>query len=244
MSTKASIFRGQRLQALAGLVPADCIRLIDVGCDHGTVPLDLLYQGTVQELLLIDINKEPLARAKARAKTKFPQFSDRIQYLQNNGLEGIDCRPDDVLLISGLGGETIAEILVNAFDDREKTRPSRLILQAQTKQYELRAVLQKLSFSLSEERLVRDLDHFYIIISCVSAADGSSLLSELELYIGPGLLPAVAESLCRQEVSVTDDLLLKWAGQQAERLKREGRGDAGRARLAEEWAELLAGSKK
>ena len=43
---------------------------------------------------------------------------------------------------------------------------------------------------------------------------------------------------------MTDDLLFKWAGQQAERLKREGRGDAGRARLAEEWAELLEGSER
>ena len=243
-SSGASIFRGHRLKALADAVPADCKRLIDVGCDHGRVPLEVLDQGIAGELLLIDINKEPLERAKTRARTKYPQFSDRIQYLQNNGLEGIGCRPDDVLLISGLGGESIADILVEAFHDRDKTRPSRLILQPQTKHYELRTVLQELSFCLSEERLVLDENRFYTIIICAGDTDEATKLNELELYIGPGLLRAVSESLSRKEISETDKLYFEWAEKQAKGLEREGRGDAGRAVMAEEWAELLEKSKR
>lgn len=238
-SCAASIFIGQRLKALAALVPAGSGRLIDVGCDHGAVPLDLLSKGIVKELLLIDINKEPLERAEKRATKRFPQYRDRISYLQNDGLKGIDCRSDDILLISGLGGETIAEILTSAFIDRDKTRPSRLILQPQTKQYELRAVLQELSFFLGEEQLVLDDVRFYTIIVCFNDNVEDSPLSELELYIGPGFVIKVLGILGRSELSETDKLLLEWAEKQADRLKLEGRGDAGRAHLAEEWAELL-----
>ncbi len=235
----ASIIKGQRLKALAALVPADSGRLIDVGCDHGTVPLDLLSEGIVKEILLIDINKEPLERAETRAKTRYPQHSDRIKYLQNDGLNGIDCRSDDVLLISGLGGETIAEVLINAFADRDKNRPSRLILQPQSKQYELRSVLQELSFSPDQEQLVLDDERFYTIIVCFDDIAEASSLSELELYIGPAFVKEVSESLSRKKPLETDELLFEWAEKQLERLKLEGRGDRGRARLAKEWQNLL-----
>ncbi|NLC40993.1 MAG: SAM-dependent methyltransferase [Clostridiaceae bacterium] len=239
----ASIIKGQRLKALAALVPADSGRLIDVGCDHGTVPLDLLSEGIVKEILLIDINKEPLERAETRAKTRYPQHSDRIKYLQNDGLKGIDCRLDDVLLISGLGGETIAEVLINAFADRDKNRPSRLILQPQSKQYELRSVLQELSFSPEQEQLVLDDERFYTIIVCFDDIAEASPLSELELYIGPAFVKEVSESLSLKKPLETDKLLFEWAEKQVERLKLEGRGDRGRARLAKEWAEIMGEMK-
>ncbi|HZJ91323.1 MAG TPA: tRNA (adenine(22)-N(1))-methyltransferase TrmK, partial [Oscillospiraceae bacterium] len=121
----------------------------------------------------------------------------------------------------------------------DKTRPSRLILQPQTKQYELRAVLQELSFFLGEEQLVLDDVRFYTIIVCFNDIVEDSSLSELEMYIGPGFVIKVSGILGRRELSETDKLLLEWAEKQADRLKLEGRGDARRARLAEEWAELL-----
>ncbi|MDD4541020.1 MAG: tRNA (adenine(22)-N(1))-methyltransferase TrmK [Eubacteriales bacterium] len=234
-----SIKRGQRLQALAAFVPAGSERLIDVGCDHAIVPLELLSQGRVKEVLLIDINDEPLNRAKARAKTQFPQLRDKICYLKQDGYYGVEGSPGDILLISGLGGETIAEILINAFEDKREIRPSRLILQPQTKQFELRSALKGLSFAVSEEHLVLDDDRYYTIIICDTDDAEASPLNELQLYIGPRLLYAVEERLRRGQGSEEDALLLDWARLQAERLILEGRGDAARARLAQKWLQLL-----
>lgn len=228
----------QRLQALADFVPSGTKRLLDVGCDHASVPLELLAQASVNEVLLLDINAGPLERARERSQTLFPGGSEKINFLQTDGLEGVDCRPDDIVLISGMGGEAIARILENAYGGTS-CRPARLILQPQTKQYELRSSLQKLSLSLSHECLVWDSERFYTIIVCDNTNDEPPSYSQLELYVGPQLILAVQESLHRPEISEEDELVLDWAARLKQRLELEGRGDVWRARLAVEWTELL-----
>lgn len=235
----ASVQRSQRLRALAAFVPPKSKRLIDIGCDHATVPLELLANGTIEEALLVDVKAGPLNRARSRAAKMYSEFANRIQYLQSYGLHGIVVRKTDVLLISGLGGETIAEILSNAFSDRKRSRPKKIILQPQSKQYNLRATLQSLSFHIKKEDIVLDKNRYYTVIICDNNNYENSRLSELELYIGPKLITAVKCSLKQEQLSETDKVMLEWAQAQLERLKLEKRGDDSRARLVRELTQLL-----
>ena len=53
----------ERLIQVAELVPKGS-RLIDVGTDHGYVPIWLLQNGRIPSAIAMDVNKGPLMRAE------------------------------------------------------------------------------------------------------------------------------------------------------------------------------------
>ena len=52
-----------RLRAIADLVP-DGARLVDVGTDHGYIPIYLIETGKCEKVLAMDVNKGPLQKAR------------------------------------------------------------------------------------------------------------------------------------------------------------------------------------
>ena len=52
-----------RLSAIAGLVTREN-RLVDVGCDHGYLPVSLYLDGKIPGAIAMDVRKGPLSRAQ------------------------------------------------------------------------------------------------------------------------------------------------------------------------------------
>ena len=52
-----------RLSAIAGLVTRGN-RLVDVGCDHGYLPVSLYLDGKIPGAIAMDVRKGPLSRAQ------------------------------------------------------------------------------------------------------------------------------------------------------------------------------------
>ena len=103
-------------------------RVIDVGTDHGMLPVYLAENGLAVSLAATDINAEPLARGKELAAEHGVQ--DRISFVLTDGLRGVG--PEfDTVVIAGMGGETMISILEAAPWVRENR--VQLILQPQSK---------------------------------------------------------------------------------------------------------------
>ena len=115
-----------RLQLLAELVP-DGAKLADVGTDHGYLPVALLQQGKIQRAIATDIGEEPLQHARRTAEEY--GLSESVDFRLCDGLNGMMPDEADTIVIAGMGGETIIEILKNAPWTRQKT----LLLQPMTK---------------------------------------------------------------------------------------------------------------
>lgn len=173
-----------RLGALAGLVAsAPCQRLVDVGCDHATVPVQLLKEGICTSVLVTDLRKGPLEAARRRADQA--GVREGFDALQKDGLKGVELLPTDTLLISGLGGDTISAILES---DPEKTRrPERIIIQSQTKEELVRRALMDCGRPISQELCLEDKGQVYLII--LSDRSGTCLEADaLQLFFGPQIL--------------------------------------------------------
>lgn len=165
----------KRLEAVARLVPPGS-RVIDVGTDHGYVPVWLVSSGISDRALAADIAPNPLDKARQTAAEY--GCSDRIDFILCDGLAGCDPDGVDTVIIAGMGGETIAGIL----DRAPWTREKRLILQPMTKPEILRRWLTASGYAIGREVLAEDAGRIYPILTATGG--DSPPLSEAEFQTG------------------------------------------------------------
>lgn len=180
----APFLKRERLARIAGLVrEAGCDRLIDIGCDHATVPIALLREACCQAALVTDLRPGPLAVARKRAQEE--GLSEKLTVLMTDGLTGLEPEPDDVLLISGLGGDTLAGILERGA--RQALIPKRVILQPQTREEQVRSAMDRIGLPLTDEICLFDRGHLYLILVS-DRGEEIDPADALGHYLGPHIL--------------------------------------------------------
>ena len=83
--------------------------LIDVGCDHAYLPIYALQNNIVSRAIAIDRNEAPLKYAQENIRRS--GVSDRLTLLCQDGLSGLAIPPLTTLVIAGMGGAHMREIL-------------------------------------------------------------------------------------------------------------------------------------
>ncbi len=168
-----------RLDAARGFVePAD--RIIDVCCDHALLPAYLLLTGVCKNALCVDISEGSLSAAKRTAERY--GLEDRLETRVSDGLDAVLPHEADEIILTGIGGELIEQILSRASWIRSDG--VRLILQPQTRPEAVRRFLAANGFSVWEEKAVISGGFSYIVF-CSDYNGLSRELDETELYFGP-----------------------------------------------------------
>ena len=167
----------KRLETIADMV-RNGRGLIDVGTDHGYLPVWLARRGYTGFLYASDINASPLASARKTAREALAE--DRIEFLLCDGLDGCPPGKIDTIVIAGMGGDLICRILDRA--EWVLDGAYTLILQPMTKAEVLRYWLVNNGFCLAEEKLVRDGTILYQVIRAQYLQNMK--LSDAELYAG------------------------------------------------------------
>lgn len=98
----------KRLAAVASFVPEGS-RLADVGTDHGYIPISLVRDKTVPHAIAMDVREGPLGRA-AENVLRYG-LEEQIELRLSDGLDALACNEADTVVISGLGGPLMREIL-------------------------------------------------------------------------------------------------------------------------------------
>lgn len=166
-----------RLLAAAGFVRSGAF-VADVGTDHAYLPIYLCAEGKIKGAVASDINEGPVARAMINVAGY--RLGRKIQVLRADGLSGLDAYSPTDILICGMGGELIAEIIKSA--EWTKNKKIRLILQPMTHADKLRAYLLASGFSIVDEAIVKD-DKIYQII-CAEYVGEIAEYTPIELIFG------------------------------------------------------------
>lgn len=177
------MFKGEknitnRLAAAAGFVRRGS-RVCDVGTDHAYLPIFLCKAGIAKKALATDINRGPCERAAENIRLH--KCSDMIEVRQADGLDlAADFEPTDII-VCGMGGELIRDIILRS----TLTRKSgvRLILQPMTKAASLRRALAANGFAIVGEALAKD-DRIYQVI-CAEYTGEKYAISDAEALLGP-----------------------------------------------------------
>lgn len=147
-----------------------CDTFIDIGCDHGYIPIWLLQNNKCKRAIASDIHRGPLDTARKNAESG-SIGSDRISFILSDGLGEIT-PPDsgsNVLSVTGMGGLMIAEILDKGY--AKLSCFSDFILSPHTKQEELRRYLIGNGFIIKNERFVTDSGRLYVVIHAAICKD-------------------------------------------------------------------------
>lgn len=185
-----------RLQAIADMVRAGG-RVVDVGCDHGYIPIWLVERKKCSGAVAMDINRGPLARAEENIRHH--GLSGYIETRLSDGLSALEPGEGESLVIAGMGGPLVERILTAGRRTAESFRE--MILEPQSEIGHVRLFLQEQGYRIEEENMVYEDGKFYPILRVVRGQMGP--LTEVELEYGPCLLrqpnPTLRQFLIREQ---------------------------------------------
>lgn len=168
----------ERLLAAASFVRQGAY-LIDVGTDHAYLPIYLAENGKISFATASDINEGPCKSARGHIAEN--GFEGKIEVRLANGLEGHCARGKTDIVIAGMGGALICEILGKA--DFIRQEGVRLILQPMRNAADVRAYLLREGFAIVDEALAREEERIYEII-CAEYCGERCAADALTLLLG------------------------------------------------------------
>ena len=159
----------RRLATIAGFIMHGA-NVVDVGTDHGYLPIYLAQNGLANRIIASDISSGSISSALITA-AKY-KGTEGISFIVAPGLSGVGETEVDTVVISGLGGETISAILADA--PWTKCRNTRLILQPQSKTGKLCSWLREHGYAISDAKLVREKSRLYVVMLAMASLSGST----------------------------------------------------------------------
>lgn len=220
MSRNSDLALDNRLALCAEFV-RDGARVADIGTDHAYLPVWLCRIGKCPCAIASDINPEPLRRGIETIELF--NMGDKITTRLCCGLEGIDRSEADDIVIAGMGGELIADILKNCSFAKDSSK--HFILQPMTRS----EILIKWLCENGYEILKRDC--------CVAAKKCYTVL--LVKYTGKIIARDESYFYLAELSPKTNKAHMLFVQSQINRLMKQSNGDARFAALAEKLRESI-----
>ena len=170
----------KRLNKIAELVDFGA-SVIDVGTDHGYVPNFLCENKFSSDIIATDISKNSLE--KSIELTRELGNENEIRNILANGIVNED---RDNIIIAGLGGIQIAEIIANSINIAKSSR--KLILQPMQKTNILRRELNNMGFEIFDEEIIYEDDRYFEIILAKFSNYKDKSLEEEDFYFSKKLI--------------------------------------------------------
>ena len=177
-----------RLEEIINLVDDNSI-VADIGTDHGIVPYELIKSNKAKKVIASDISEKSLD--KLREKLDYLDEPEKIILNVSDGLDNLNEYQVDTIIISGMGGNLIVDILNKNIDVAKSANC--LILGANNSLSVLRKFLHDNSFEIIEEVDLFENDKYYQIIKIKV---GKQLFSnDYEYEFGKFLIDNKSENL-------------------------------------------------
>jgi tRNA (adenine22-N1)-methyltransferase len=160
-------------------------RVCDVGCDHAFVAIHLVEEETAPSAIVIDVNPGPLDIARQHINEH--GLNDKIEIRLSDGLAAYEEGEAETVIITGMGGYLIQDILDADFDKTLSIKE--IILGPQSDLPTLRYYLRQNGLKIIDEMLVLEYGKFYPLLKvrATGVVHGGSAMTLADHY-GPILL--------------------------------------------------------
>ena len=183
---KVILLNNQRVKSLMDQIPIRS-SVADIGSDHGYLPLSLMRHKKCRAIA-VEVRSGPWKQTKRSAARANLDLDVRLGY----GLRPVS--PGEVrnVVIAGMGGQTIIEIMTDAAKKRRSF--PRWVLQPMTNSEELRRQLHEWEMRIDQEWIVEDGNQFY---GGMSASFGEPIADGRLTVLYPGMNSAELEFIGR-----------------------------------------------
>jgi tRNA (adenine22-N1)-methyltransferase len=158
--------------------------LADIGTDHGYIPLHALKSGICSKAIAVDINKEPLD--KARLNAILEGMGEELEFRLGDGLKVLEKDEVEVTVIAGMGGNLIRDILEEQIEKVNSMKY--LILQPAQNPEVLREYLYTNNYEIINEDLCLDENIYYELFKVRRKEGEATNLDSIYYEVSPKLL--------------------------------------------------------
>lgn len=167
-----------RLKMVADMVRCGS-RIADIGTDHGYLPAWLVRSGKCIGGVAADLRKSPLENA---AETlRIYGVEDKVTLRLSDGLNSVLCDEYDDVVLAGMGGTLIAEILER--EEKLKDKSKRIIVQPNSHSENVRKFFCENGFTILAENACVDDRRDYLAF-CAEYTGEENDKNELYYYLG------------------------------------------------------------
>ncbi|MCL2376568.1 MAG: class I SAM-dependent methyltransferase [Defluviitaleaceae bacterium] len=195
----------KRLQKIAEMVKYPA--MVDIGTDHGLLPIYMARQGMVGCALATDVNPGPLERAMENIAAAGLAGCVKVQLC--DGLEGVCPQKYETCVIAGMGGGLIIDILQRNLEAAHGFK--QIIASPQRDVADVRRFLHQSGFCINDEDIIEEKGKFYNILDISSGIE--------EAYDEKGY---VFGKILLQKKS---DTMKRYVGAEVEKVRKIGRGE-------------------
>lgn len=134
-------------------------KVIDVGTDHGLVPLYLAKNNISKDIIATDISKPSLQKLIDRLDDNTSMI---IKTIRTDGFKGLKSEPNQVAIIAGMGANTIIDIINDSIEFVRNL--DYLIIESNINTSSLREYLMENDFDIELDFLTYEKRKFYDIL--------------------------------------------------------------------------------
>lgn len=192
----------KRMLAIANFIhTTDTI--VDIGTDHGFLPIYLVENGICKNAIAMDVNQGPLNRAKQHIEES--KLTEKIQTRRSDGLTHLRLEEAQAMIIAGMGGPLMMRIIRNGSEVAHGMEE--IVLQPQSELEEFRKFLFLEGYDIVDEEMVLEDGKYYTIWKVISGQlkkeeDYWKLSAEARRYgriLVENKNPIFKQFLCKEE---------------------------------------------
>jgi len=176
-----NIIFSDRIKLIASFVEPG-LKVVDVGTDHGYVPIYLAKNNISHNILAMDVREQPLKKAEKNIKEA--GYEDIIRVRLSDGVKNLEPGEADVAIMTGMGTNTIIDIFNDSMDKIKALKYCIISTQSMVKEF--RRFLHDNSFSITDEKMVKD-NKFYTVMRVEYKKDNNTY-TDMEYKYGKVLI--------------------------------------------------------
>lgn len=194
----------KRFEALLSFVPK-CKCIADIGSDHGKLSVLLLKNQKAKKIIATDISAKSLQKTIDLVQKL--NLVDKIDCRLGNGLEPIKSSEADCIVIAGLGGREIANILSSP---KAKSDKIIYVLQPVQSSIYLREFLNNNNFVVNKDKCIFENGKYYDILKVRYNSLNCKKLSKSEILFGKSNLKTYNQDFIQKVVQSRERLLQRY----------------------------------
>lgn len=180
------------------------VKIADIGTDHAYIPVWLALKGKISHALACDIRNGPLQNAKKNIEHF--NLNEIIETRLSDGLKNISETEADEIIIAGMGGNMIANILEMC--SWENKCQKKFIFQPMKYENKLRKYLASNGYEIKSEKAVICSGKIYSVMVVIFTGTPYEI-SDLQEYTGKITenIDKACEAYIRKQIKNVENLL-------------------------------------